>query len=227
MPYLTYNLPIQRTGFRPYGTTNTWSATQLSGLGRPRQIFSEPGGRRLGSYNWQKGFSPAILRGMGQDDGSGDVLTPGPGAGSGDLTAPVVTSYTPQPLPTGIVPTGDTSGGLPAGLVSSTPTASQMPTWGGGGCMSGGLVVPCPGTSSSGGVATLSPGPSPRVTAPTTMFAATAPPTATAQTIAASPCPAGYTYTTSGCVASSTNWSQYLPIFALVGIAVLMMSQKK
>lgn len=66
MPYVDYNLSLYRTGFRPYGMTNTFSATQLNGLGY-FQPFRTGGGYRLQSSLGQAhAMSPYVLHGLGQ-----------------------------------------------------------------------------------------------------------------------------------------------------------------
>lgn len=172
MPYLDYNLPLQRTGFRPYGTTSTWTATQLSGfgLGYRRQIFSEPGGRRLGQ--WQSGFSPAVLSGLGQsaavclDQNQNSVPCADPNCTYGDC--------------------GSSAAQVTIGALCLDQNQNQIvctdPN-----CTYGDCLSP---PKAKGTIATpvLSPGPSPRVSAPLTMFpstsyVATAPPTATTQSL--------------------------------------------
>lgn len=54
--YVNYNQPLYRTGFRPYGHTNPWAASQLSGYSIPEAVA-------LGQV---RPFGPWTLHGMGQ-----------------------------------------------------------------------------------------------------------------------------------------------------------------
>lgn len=217
MPYLNYNIPIQRTGYRPYGHTDTWAAVQLSGLAE-RQLFSTPGGRRLGMGQWQSGFSPAVLHGLGL-----------PGDPNCDAGMPYDVNGDPCFATTGY------------NVPDVTPAAGGS---GGGSCLSAvsGLAVPCPSGSSGGGAAALGPGPSPRVPVSSSQFPATSYqslfPTSAA---AASPyttgvsCPAGHTVNAVGQCVSATSaaalstWSQlapYVPVFVLGAIGLVLLSRK-
>lgn len=224
MPYLTYNLPIQRTGFRPYGHTNTWSAVQLSGVGdhrgRPRQVFSEPGGRRLGMGQWQSGFSPWFLsglRGLGDD----------PNCASG---MPYDVSGNPcPPAPSG-----------PPGMLDTgynVPDVTPAPS--GSGCISAisGQPVACPGGTSPGTV-TLPPGSSPRVPASPGLFPQTSPQTIYTSMPAGSGyaapygpgfgttqgCPSGYSLNAQGqCTpAAVSSLTSYLPWILGIGAIALV-----
>ena len=154
MPYLNYNLPIHRTGFRPYGLSNPWQATQLAGMGAARrQIFSATGGRTLGQ--WQRGFSPNVLHGLGQpavclDQNQNTVPCSDPECTYGDC--------------------GSTAPQITIGALCLDQHQNQInctdPNCTYGDCLSS-PIKPLP------------PGPSPRVTAPMNLFWATAPPTAT------------------------------------------------
>ena len=110
MPYTVYDLPMQRTGFRPYGRTNPWSATQLNGVRDTtwyeHQVlvpFSEGGGRRLGQ--WQRAFSPRFLGGMGHaptvclDQNQNTIPCSDPNCTYGDCVSPKVTTPPISPGP--------------------------------------------------------------------------------------------------------------------------------
>lgn len=225
MPYLNYNLPIQRTGFRPYGHTNPWAAVQLSGisLGRPRQVFSEPGGRRLGLGQWQSGFSPWVLHGIGQI--------------ACDPTDVFGSCYDPTAPITGPAPAGSPAGSeLPAYYPESTPSST-----GGGDCINAasGLPVPCPGTSA--GTVSLGPGASPRVPVPPGSFPSTSPVYQTYPTTpgAGAPygqgygttqgCPTGYSLSQGRCLPAATSQlTTYLPwVFGAAVVAALFGLMKK
>lgn len=211
MPYLNYNLPIQRTGFRPYGHTNPWSATQLSGLGvpgRPRQVFSEPGGRRLfagmGLGQWQSGFSPAVLHGLAGD----------PNCDSGmpyDVNGNPCFATTGYNVPD-VVP-------APAGSVAPlcSGPGGDFISCSDPSCKFG----PCiPSTGAGAGTVALSPGSSPRVPVPVTQFPQTSP--------HAAACAPGYVYNSASlsCVplasgsSASSALTNYLP-WLIGGIAVV------
>lgn len=183
MPYLTYNLPIQRTGFRPYGHTSPWSATQLSAVGdsrgRPRQVFSEAGGRRLGMGQWQSAFSPWVLHAGGLHGLGGDPNC--------DVGMPY--DVNGNACPPVLMTTG-----------YNVPDVTPAPA---GDCISAvsGQPIPCPGGTSAGSVS-LPPGPAPRVPASGTLFPQTSPQTiySTLPETAASAAPYGGIYaTTEGC----------------------------
>jgi hypothetical protein len=168
------------------------------------RVFTTTGGHRLGQ--WQRAFSPRQLRGLGQDDGSiYDPVTGTYDGGGGIIgTLPGVTS----PYPTVPIYSPTQTGSYGAPLIcldqnqNSIGCSSANCTY--GDCGSSGPqqtvgslclnqqenAVACSdpnctfgdcisGTKPPG--ATLTPGPSPRVNAPLTMFPATAPPTATPQ----------------------------------------------
>lgn len=196
MPYLTYNLPIQRTGFRPYGHTNPWSATQLSGTPSQRQVFSEPGGRRLGQY--QRGFSPMVLHGMGQaacdpTDPLGPCYDP--------LIYPSSTAPTPAAVPS---PDNACAGPNPPLFCASSSFPAESTSW-------------SPYYSSSSAVpVSLSPGSSPRVTVPTA--------TATVSQPVAQSCPAGYGLNTATrtCVPiAQSTWTQLTSSLGTTGMIAL------
>lgn len=205
MPYLNYSLPIQRTGFRPYGHTNSWAATQLSGMGA-RQVFSEPGGRRLiGMGQWQSGFSPALLHGLGlAGDPNCDAGMPYDVAGNPCLASAGYIVPDVIPAAPGSVP--PLCGG-PGGEFVSCADPS---------CKTG----PCAGA----GVAQLGPGAAPRVPVPASQF-----PQTSYQTAACAP---GYVYNSASlsCMpvsaagsSSLASVSSYLPwmVGAVVVLAIV------
>lgn len=225
MSYVNYNLPLYRTGFRPYGLTNTWSATQLNGMGQVRP-FTEQGGWRLGAvpahWNWQRSFSPRFLHGMGQV--TGDCSGPGgdfvscsdPTCSYGPCTGAAVAPTECSDASGAFIMCGDAnckfgpcvSIACPAGQVNIQGYC-QPDTWGG---------LPTP-VSPARGTYGLAPGSSPRVPASQSMF----PPTAASSTIPPKVnCPSGYGVNAQGQCAANV-WTQiqpYMPI-ALVVIAVL------
>jgi hypothetical protein len=73
IPYLNYNHALYRTGFRPYGHTNAWAASQLNGYSTPEAVLSgylgqsrpfEPGGGwKLHGLGQSRAFAPWTLHG--------------------------------------------------------------------------------------------------------------------------------------------------------------------
>ena len=209
MPYTVYNLPMQRTGFRPYGLTNPWSATQLNGVRAPtwyeHQVihpFSEGGGRRLGQ--WQRAFSPRFLSGMGQapticlDQTQNTISCSDPNCTYGDC--------------------GTSGAQITIGALCLDQGENQI------GCSDPNCTYgDCTSPAKRPPVTTpISPGPGPRVNAPLNLF----PPTAGASTIPV--CPPGYTRSafgqclaTSGTSLSLASLSQIGPILPLIGVALL------
>jgi hypothetical protein len=69
MGYVNYNHALYRTGFRPYGHTNAWAASQLNGmsiheatLGQSHP-FEAGGGWRLHGLGQSRAFAPWTLHG--------------------------------------------------------------------------------------------------------------------------------------------------------------------
>lgn len=229
MAYVDYNLPLYRTGFRPYGLTNTWSATQLNGMGQVRP-FTERGGWRLGAvpahWNWQRSFSPRFLRsGMGQALPGCDPTDP-----LGSCYDPLV-PVTPSP-PSGLpgencqdslgryVMCGDPSC-VTGGCVTVDCPAGQVNA--GGYCIAATIATPA---SPAPGTYGLAPGPSPRVPASQSMF----PPTAGSSTIPAKVnCQSGYGVNAQGFCAP-TFWTEiqpYMPLLLVViGVVALSGSRR-
>ena len=204
MPYMDYSLPFQRTGFRPYGMTNPWSATQLSGIAMRHAFpFSEEGGWALGQI--QRGFSPRFLHGLGQapticlDQNENTISCTDPNCTYGDC--------------------GSSGSQITVGALCLDQGQNQVactdPNCTYGDCTS-------PGRTSS----TLPPGSSPRVSAPITSFPFTSPVIpATSSSIAAAMavCPTGYTRSTTG-VCTPSLWTQmqpYVPLLLIAGIAAI------
>jgi len=216
MAYVNYNLPMQRTGYRPYGHSNPWSASQLNGLRAPvwyeHQVvhpFSEGGGRRLGQV--QRAFSPRFLMsGLGQDasacsDFSGNFV---PCGDSSCRFGPCV--------PAGPIASHGCMDGYGNSVMCADPA-----------CMFGGCVnIACPpGQSNQGGYCIgvtptpIAPGPSPRVPAPITLF----PPTAGASTVPTVKCPSGQMVNfASQCPPASvwTSLQNYAPLIIIGVVAV-------
>ena len=208
MPYTVYDLPMQRTGFRPYGRTNPWSATQLNGVRDTtwyeHQVlvpFSEGGGRRLGQ--WQRAFSPRFLGGMGQaptvclDQNQNTIPCSDPNCTYGDC--------------------GSTGPQITVGALCLDQTQNQIscsdPNCTYGDCVSPKVTTP-----------PISPGPGPRVNAPMQMF----PPTAGSSSIPA--CASGYARNAYGQCVSTSVFSQmgpYLPVIGLVLIAALALGGRR
>jgi len=73
MSYVNYNHGLYRTGFRPYGHTNAWAASQLNGYSTPEAVLSgylglshpfEPGGGwKLHGLGQSRAFAPWTLHG--------------------------------------------------------------------------------------------------------------------------------------------------------------------
>jgi hypothetical protein len=73
MAYMNYNRELYRTGFRPYGQTNPWAASQLNGMDIPEAVlsgylgqsrpFTRDGGWGL---HGSASFHPWVLEGLGQ-----------------------------------------------------------------------------------------------------------------------------------------------------------------
>lgn len=219
MAYVNYDLPLYRTGFRPYGLTNTWTATQL-GQVRP---FTERGGWKLGAvpahYNWQRSFSPRFLTGglgtfprLGQT--TGDCSNP-----SGDFISCSDPSCSYGPCGPAAAATTECSDASGAFVMCGDPNCKFGP------CMSvscppgeenmQGYCIGTPTKTGGGGGVSLPPGSSPRVPAPQTMF----PPTAASSAYPAKvSCPSGYTLSAQGQCAAS-GWTQlqpYLPLMLVV-----------
>lgn len=213
MSYVTYNLPLHRTGFRPYGLTNTWSATQLNGVGH-MPPFTERGGWPLGQI--QRGFSPRFLLPTGPRlSGLGQMAC--------DPTDPLGACYDPTVF---VPPSSVSASPIPA--IPPDIAAPTEPAWS---CVDvDGIAVNCsdpncvsgPCVTPSGTYSPTARGSSPRVVAPTTLF----PPTAGASAIPPRVnCPSGYAVNAQGQCAPSV-WTQlqpYLPLVlvAVVGVALL------
>lgn len=220
MAYINYNLPLYRTGFRPYGLTNAWSATQFSGMGQVRP-FTEEGGWKLGAvpahFNWQRSFSPRFLRsGLGQV--TGDCSGPGgdfvacsdPSCSFGPCTGAAVAETECSDASGAFVMCGDPNCKFgPCVGVTCPPGQTNMQGY----CMA--ETVQSPAYPPKGTTPGLTPGPSPRVPASQTAF----PPTAGASTIPGRvTCQSGYVVNAQGQCAPST-WTQiqpYLPLMLVV-----------
>jgi hypothetical protein len=73
MGYVNYNHALYRTGFRPYGQTNAWAASQLNGIDMSEAVLSgylgqshpfEPGGGwKLHGLGQSRAFAPWTLHG--------------------------------------------------------------------------------------------------------------------------------------------------------------------
>lgn len=163
MPYVDYNLSLYRTGFRPYGMTNPWSATQLNGYGLGTGIrpFTPSGGHRLGQI--QRGMSPMVLHGLGQvaavclDQNENNVPCTSPDCTYGDC--------------------GSTAAQVTVGALCLDESENQIdcssPACAFGDCISG--TAKKPGTRPAAPGVSPAPGPSPRTYAPMTLFPQTAP----------------------------------------------------
>lgn len=188
MPYVDYNISLYRTGFRPYGTTNPWSASQLngmSGMGRGTRPFMLPGGgaRLSGAnrvavpWNVQRSFSPRFLHGLGQACDPTDIF--------GGCYSPLPMPPTPAPSPT----TTDACAGpnpplfcapssFPAGsgynYPSNTPTTQLTPS------VPTTYTPPIMSYAQYPAGVSPAPGPSPRVTTSVAGAAQTQPIAATA-----------------------------------------------
>jgi len=74
MAYMNYNNSLYRTGFRPYGQTNAWAASQLNGYDMGEAVLSGYLGQsvpftRQGGWglHGSASFHPWVLEGMGDD----------------------------------------------------------------------------------------------------------------------------------------------------------------
>lgn len=76
MSYVNYNQSLYRTGFRPYGHTDPFAASQLNGLGQYHP-FTESGGWPLHGFGQVHPFGPWTLHGLGDGAGvpDGAVIT--------------------------------------------------------------------------------------------------------------------------------------------------------
>lgn len=154
MAYVDYNLSLYRTGFRPYGMTNPFSASQLNGLGYYKP-FRETGGYRLGQIH---AMGPYMLRGLGQaaavclDQNENTVSCADPECTYGDC--------------------GSTGAQVVVGALCLDQHENQVactdPNCTYGDCAGAAVVKKTPGVSPA-------PGPSPRTYAPMTLFPQTAP----------------------------------------------------
>jgi hypothetical protein len=70
---VNYNQSLYRTGFRPYGHTDPFAASQLNGLGQYHP-FTESGGWPLHGFGQVHPFGPWTLHGMGM---LGDIVPDG------------------------------------------------------------------------------------------------------------------------------------------------------
>lgn len=161
MPYVDYNVSLYRTGFRPYGMTNAFSASQLNGIGTGIQPFTPGGGQRpRASLGQARAFSPYQLRGLGQgpavclDQNENTISCLDPNCTYGDC--------------------GSTAAQVTVGALCLDEHENQIactdPLCTFGDCVGAGAMkkVTTPGVSPA-------PGPSPRTYAPMTLFPQTAP----------------------------------------------------
>lgn len=206
MPYVDYNLSLYRTGFRPYGMTNPFSATQLNGLGTGIQPFTAGGGQRpttrfllhgLNGYGLGQAhaMSPYRLHGMGQavavclDQSQNTVSCLDPECTYGDC--------------------GSSAAQVTVGSLCLDQHENQVacadPNCTYGDCVGAGTIrkATTPGVSPA-------PGPSPRTYAPMTLFPQTAPVTS---------------YTTASSAGAFSS-SMLLPLAAVILIGALVLGKK-
>jgi hypothetical protein len=211
MPYMNYNLPMQRTGFRPYGHTNPWSATQLNGVSSHGQWpFTEDGGWRLGQI--QRGLSPHFLdrHGLGQADACADA--------SGEFVSCTDAGCVSGPCGTTLLPSGCSPGfDYDPGSMTCVPHQKPPGTLPSG-CSPG--YTYDPGSMSCIPAVALPPGPSPRVPAGPGNFpwtAPTIPPPATTAAIYPHP-------------STTSAWSgitPYLPLILLAGFGLALLGGRR
>jgi hypothetical protein len=174
MSYVNYNHGLYRTGFRPYGHTNAWAASQLNGYSTPEAVLSgylgqshpfEPGGGwKLHGLGQSRAFAPWTLHGgmaVCLDQNENTIACMSPDCTYGDC--------------------GSNAEQLVGGSLcldhgqNQVPCSSPECTY--GDCIAPKTSAPSPVTIN------LPPGPSPRVGVPPSQAPQTAPGFTTSQTI--------------------------------------------
>jgi hypothetical protein len=174
MAYTNYNHALYRTGFRPYGQTNAWAASQLNGMDMSEAVLSgylgqshpfEPGGGwKLHGLGQSRAFAPWTLHGgmaVCLDQSQNTIACMDPNCTYGDC--------------------GSNAEQLVGGALcldqgeNQVPCSSPSCTY--GDCISPKTSTPSPVTIN------LPPGPSPRVGVPPNLAPQTAPGFMASQTI--------------------------------------------
>ena len=150
MAYMNYSRAMYRTGFRPYGQTNAWAASQLNGMDTGEAVlsgylgqshpFTEHGGWDLRGLGQNKPFAPWVLHGVPVclDQSENPIACQNPDCTYGDCGA----------TSTGRLPSGSCLDQSENQVMCADPN-----------CTFGDCLPP----ATKPGVVNLPPGPSPRV----------------------------------------------------------------
>jgi len=167
MGYVNYNHGLYRTGFRPYGHTNAWAASQLNGYSTPEAVLSgylgqsrpfEPGGGwKLHGLGQSRAFAPWTLHGgmaVCLDQSQNTIACMSPDCTYGDC--------------------GSNAEQQVGGALCLDQGENQVPC-SSPSCTYGDCISPPKPVTWTPFTINLPPGPSPRVGVPTTQFPPTSP----------------------------------------------------